>query len=108
MYETSKELARILKPLVGRLPHHVQITQDFIQQIKDNYLQPDQCIMSYDVKAQFTSVAIQPAINIIKKVLDEDEELQQRTSLTVGNITCLLEFCLRSTYFAFQGNIINN
>ena len=102
-YETSKELARILKPPVGRSQHHVQNTQDFIQQIKGTHLQPDQCIMSYDVKSLFTSVPIQPAINIIKKLLDEDEELQQRTSMTLSNITCLLEFCLKSTYLTFQG-----
>ena len=100
-YETSKELARILKLLVGRSSHHVQNTQDFIQQIKGIHLQPDQCIMSYDVKALLTSVPIQPAINIINKLLDEDEQRQQRTSMTVSNITCLLEFCLKSTYFTF-------
>ena len=46
---------------------------------------------------------ITPAINIIKKHLEEDRELQQRTSMTVSHITCLLEFCLKSTYFTFQG-----
>ena len=34
-YETAKELARFLKPLVGKSIYHVQNTQDFIQQIKD-------------------------------------------------------------------------
>ena len=29
-YETSKELSRILKPLVGRSPHHVQNNQEFL------------------------------------------------------------------------------
>ena len=29
-YETAKELTRILKPMVGRSPYHVQITRDFI------------------------------------------------------------------------------
>ena len=67
-YATSKGLARILKPLVGRSSHHVQNIQGFIQQIKGIQLQPDQCIVSYGVKALFTSVPIQPAINIIKKV----------------------------------------
>ena len=33
-YATSKELSRILKPLVGRSQYHVQNTQDFIQQIE--------------------------------------------------------------------------
>ena len=95
-YETSKELARILKPLMGKSPYHVQNTYNFIHHIQD-----DQCIMSYDVKALFTSVPIQPAISVITK-LSEDQELQQRTSLSVDNITSLLEFCLKSTYFTFQ------
>ena len=88
-YETSKELARILKPQWGKSPYHVQNTQDFIQQIKDIKLEEDQCMLSYDVKALFTSVPIQPAISIITKLLEEDQEFQQRTSLSVNNITSL-------------------
>ena len=91
-YETSKEPARILKPLVEKSPYHVCNTQDFIEQIKDIKLEEDQCMMSYDVKALFTSVPIQPALSTIKKLLEEDKELQQRTSLSVENITNLLEF----------------
>ena len=102
-YETAKELARILKPLVGKSIYHVQNTRDFIQQMKDIKLQEDQCMVSYDVKALFTSVPIKPAINTIKKLLEEDPELHKRTSLSVKNITSLLEFCLTSTYFIFQG-----
>ena len=102
-YETSKELARILKPLVGKSIYHVHNTQDFIQQIKDIKLQEDQCMMSFDVKAFFTYVPIQPAFSTIKKLLEEDPELHKRTSLSVQNITSLLEFCLTSTYFIFQG-----
>ena len=102
-YERSKELAMILKPLVEKSPYHVHNTQDFIQQIKGIWLEEDQCMMSFEVKAMFTSVPIQPAISIITKLLEEDQELQQRTSLSVKNITGLLEFCLKSTYFTFQG-----
>ena len=54
------------------------------------------------MKALFTSVPIQPALTIIEKLLEEDPGLQERTSMTVKNIICLLEFCLRNTYFTFQ------
>ena len=60
-------------------------------------------MVAFDVKACFTSVPIQPAINIIKKLLEEDQSLQQRTTMSVNNITFLLEFCLKSTYFTYQG-----
>ena len=102
-YNTSKELARILKPLVGKSQHHLQNTKDFIQQLKEVKLQQDETIISYDVKALFTSVPIQPVLNIIKNRLENDQQLQQRTSMSVNQITSLLEYCLRSTYFVLQG-----
>ena len=102
-YKTAKELARILKPLVGSSIHHVQNTRDFVEQIKDTRLKQGECIISYDVAALFTSVPIQPVINIIKQKLANDTELQQRTSMSISHITTLLEFCLRSTSFVFQG-----
>ena len=81
VYETAKEHARILKSLVGRAPYHVQNTKDFIHSIEDIQMKPDECIMSYDIKALFTSVPIQPDINIIKK------HPGKRQSTTPENIT---------------------
>ena len=81
-YHTSKELSRIIKPLVGKSPYHIQNSKEFI----------------------FTSVPIQPAITIIKKLLEEDQSLQQENINVSGQTsTCLLEFCLKSTYFSYQG-----
>ena len=60
-------------------------------------------MMSYDVKALFTSVPTLPAINTIKKLLEQDQELQHRTPMTMDNIIFLFEFCLNNTYFMFQG-----
>ena len=77
MYETGNKLSRTLKPLVGRSPHHVQNNQEFLKQLEDIKLGPDDIIIPYDVKAQ------------------------QRTTMAVSNISCLLEFCLNSTYFTF-------
>ena len=102
-YNTAKELARILKPLVGSSLHHVQNTRDFMEQIKEIKLKQGECIISYDVTALFTSVPIQPVINIIQQRLTNDTELHKRTSVTINHITTLLEFCLKSTSFVFQG-----
>ena len=66
------------------------------------HLKPDECIMSYDVNALFTSIPIKPAVNIIKKHLEDDKELHLTTPMTVKHIFCLLEFFLENTYFSFQ------
>ena len=102
-YNTAKELARILKPLVGLSNHHVQNTMDFVEQIKEVKLKKEESMVSYDVTALFTSVPIPPVLKIIENKLNEDKDLPQRTSMNTRHIIRLLEFCLRSTYFVFQG-----
>ena len=99
----AKELAKILKPLVGKSPHHINSTQDFVEQVKHITLAPGKCISSYDLSALFTSVPVGPALNIIRDLLDKDHTLKERTVLAVNDIILLLEFCLKNTYFSFQG-----
>ena len=96
------ELAKILKPLVGMSAHLVQNTRDFMEQLKDVRLKQGECIISYDVTALFTSVPIQPVVNIIKQRLANHKELQQRTTMTISHIINLLGFCLKSTSFVFK------
>ena len=59
--------------------------------------------MPYDVTALFTSIPTETTINIIHKQLEEDKDLQSRTNMTITHICCLLEFCLKNTYFKFNG-----
>ena len=102
-YEVAKELSRILRPLVGKSPHHIKNTGDFVQQVRGITLKPTECITSYGVSALFTSVPIESAITIIRNKLELDPELHLRTTMKVEHVTSLLEFCLKTTYFQFQG-----
>ena len=102
-YGVAKELAKVHKPLVGKSPHHITSTQDFVEQARHIKLEPGECLSSYDVSALFTSVPIDPALNIIKDLLDKDTTFKERTVMEVGDIILLLEFCLKNTYFSFQG-----
>ena len=61
-YGVVKELNKILKTLVGKSPHHINNTQDFVEQIKKVTLLPGECLSFYDVSALFTSLPVDPAI----------------------------------------------
>ena len=102
-YGVAKELAKILKPLVGKSPHHINSTQDFVEQAKHFKLEAGECLSSYDVSALFTSVPIDPALKVIKDLLVKDNTLKERTVMDVEDIILLLEVCLKNTYFSFQG-----
>ena len=92
----------VIKLQVGKSPHHIQRTGDFVSKAKRFILQMGECLSSYDVTSLFTSVPIDPALEIIKDLLEKDEKLNDRTVLSVQNILELLRFCLHNTYFSFQ------
>ena len=102
-YGVAKELSHIIKPLVGQSPHHLKNTQHFIQQLQGKRLQAGESITSFDVKALFTSVSVQPSIQIVQNRLQQDTTLPQRTTMSIPQIISLLQFCLTHTYFLFQG-----
>ena len=101
-YGVANVLGKILKPLVGKFPHHVHSTKDFVERVSKVTHQPDEYLCSYDVTALVTSVPVEPACNIIKDVLEQDTSLHNRTALSVQNVIELLGFCLHNAYFFFH------
>ena len=101
-YGVAKELTKILKPLVGKSPHHINSTHDFVEQVKHITLAPGEYLNSYDVSALFTSVTVDPALRVIKDLLEKAPTLKDRRELPIEDIILLWEFCLKNTYFSFQ------
>ena len=91
-YGVAKELDKILKPLVGKSPHHINGTHDFVEQVKHITLAPGECLSSYEVPALFTSAPIDPALKIIKDLLVKDPTLKDRTVIGIDDIILQLEF----------------
>ena len=75
-YSVAKELAKIIKPLVGTTKHHVNNTKEFADEIKKTKLEEGECITSYDVTALFTSVPVPSVLEIIKNKLEQDKVSQ--------------------------------
>ena len=106
-YGMAKVMAKILKPLVGTSPHHIKSTRGFVSKVREVTLLPGDCLSSYDVTVLFTSVPIDPALNIIKDLLEQDDTLSNRNVLSVQNITELLGFFLHNTNFSFRISFMN-
>ena len=103
----AKEIAKILKPLVGKSPHHINSTQDFVEQVRHITLAPGECLSSYDVSSLFTLVPIDPALKIIKDLLEKGPTLKDRTVMGVNDIILLLEFCLKTHISPSKASSLN-
>ena len=67
---------------MDKSPYHIQITRDFVNRFKGATLFPGVCLCSYDVTASLsTSVPIDPALAIIKDLLEQDDTLLGQNSI---------------------------
>ena len=55
--------------------------------------------MSFDVVSLFTSIPLETARAIVLDRLSNDCTLEDRTNLTITELTEALDICLTSTYF---------
>ena len=104
-YNLARFISDLLSPVVGKSPHHIQNSQDFVTSIKDLKLDDKEILTSYDVTALFTSVPVDGALEVIKELLQKDDSWKSRTYLNASQIITLLEFCLTTTYFNFRGHV---
>ena len=106
-YGVAKEFVKILKPVVGKSPYHINSAHDFVEQVKQLTLTPGHCLSSYDVSVLFTSVPVDPALRVNRDLLEKEPTLKDRTVLTVNDILQLLEFCLKTCTFHSKTSSMN-
>ncbi|XP_071496908.1 uncharacterized protein [Diadema antillarum] len=102
-YNIAKQLKAILSPLIGLTEHHIQISRDFIEKVRDIKVEENETIASFDVSALCTSVPFDKAIEVVRERLRSDTSLHQRTKLSPDQNCQLLKLCLSTTYFVYNG-----
>ncbi|XP_076396721.1 uncharacterized protein LOC143265924 [Megachile rotundata] len=89
-YKLSKYLTSVLKPLTGNTPSSITNSSHFISKIQDIRTLPHDILVSFDVQSLFTNVPIKKSIEIIQDKVPE-------------NLVPLIQHCLNTNYFIFQG-----
>ena len=87
----------MLKRLIDESGHKPQSTENLIDAIKTKQIHHMHKLVSFDVKSLFTSIPLQPAIDYI------DNATTVELPLPTDDIMDLLNFCLTSTYFQYNG-----
>ena len=67
-------------------------------------ISPDEEMLSFDVVSLFTTIPIDLAVKVARKILSEDPHLADRTSLSIDDICYGLNLCLETTNFTFCNN----
>ncbi|XP_071944775.1 uncharacterized protein [Antedon mediterranea] len=103
-YNLGKSLADILEPLVGNTIHHVKNSKDLVKELATLNVPQNYTFVSYDVVSLFTKTPTELALKIIRIKLKNDDDLKERTNLSVDDILELLSLLINTTYFSFNGS----
>ena len=103
LYQLSRYIADILRPYTKLNHQHCKNSNAFSQFIRQQTIDPDEIIISFDVESLYTNIPITDALLVIKDLLNYDTTLQDRTNLLPDQILEQLEFLLRTTFFIFNG-----
>ena len=90
-------------PLVGKNCHSIKNTKELVDKLRGLEIPPAQKLVSYDVTPLFTSVLVDKALEVITERLQEDDTLTSHTDMTIPQIIDLLNFCLNTIYFIYNG-----
>ena len=99
-YQLSKYLTTILQPLTDKSRRKLQSTEDFIDAIKTAQIPDDYKLVSFDVKSLFTSIPLQLALQCTETAIRQSTAT---LPLPTEDIMDLLNLCLTSTYFQYNG-----
>ena len=103
-------IRNVLKPLTYESRHKLQCTENFIDAIKTKKIPDDYELLSFDVKSLFIATPLQLAIDCSTEVAIKNSagDLLLNNSelpLLTDYIMDLLNLCLTSTYFQYNGKV---
>ena len=98
----SSFLIPILRPLLHNSPFACKNSFEFVKKIKNEKLQDDEILVSFDAEALFPSIPLRRCISIIKDLLITDDSLSSRTPLSPTDLVDLIELCLSTLDFIYD------
>nr|VZI27786.1 unnamed protein product [Spirometra erinaceieuropaei] len=96
-YNLAKWLYRHLKHLANGSQYSIKISQAFLQKIQGLEVSPDECILSFDVVALFSSIPHDLAIDSVARCLE-----QSPIGILTAHVLDMLKLCLKN-YCQFDG-----
>ena len=99
-YELSKYLTAVLKPLANESRHKLQSTENFIDAIKTVQIPDDYKLVSFDVNSLFPCIPLQLALDCTATAIKNSTT---KLPLPTDDLMDLLNLCLTSTYFQYNG-----
>ena len=107
-YSVSKTLSNILTPFTNLSDKKLKNSYEAKSCLENLAIPEDHALVSFDVKALFTSVPTDIAVEYVSRILSQNENLlKEQTALSREDVLELLNICIHSAAFSFENQIYN-
>ena len=104
-HELARYLAKLLQPVTGRTGSFVRNSIEFAQKVTTITIDPEEVLVSFDVKSLFTNVSKIGALELARHALSNDSTLQARRKMTVEQLVQGMSICLDMKYFVYDSKL---
>ncbi|XP_076041890.1 uncharacterized protein LOC143025768 [Oratosquilla oratoria] len=106
-YNLARDLAKRLRPLVESSERMLSNSADFVERLRGVSLGEEDCLVSFDVKAMFTSLPQGLIRQAAMSTMESNVEFLDKSKLTAKELMGLVDLCLDSTFFKFRDKIFH-
>ena len=103
-YKIAKRLAPILTQYSQQVQSYIRNTKELVEEVRSWEIKQDEVLISFDIKALYTSVPVEDALKAVNNRLQCDQSLEDWCGYTRETILALLKLCLNCSYFKFRDN----
>lgn len=107
LYKLSKYIASILQHYTKSGNNHSKNSKEFSEYIRQQTVDEDEIMVSFDVTSLYTNVPIKDTLLILKDLLNNDQDLKSRTNIPPEDVLEITEFLLTKTWFKFNNNFLS-
>ena len=104
-YGTWKYLVEIIQPILSKNKHCVMNSSSFVNEIATWETTQRKIKVSYDVLDLYPSISKDKAITVWIETLNDVDDLNTCTKLTLTDIHKLIQLCLNKSYFLYKNKI---
>ena len=104
-YNIAKFISKLLTPFTENSAHKLKNGYDLKNKLKNIVIPATHSLISFDVKALFTSIPQDFALECVESFLQNNNSIFQKTKMNIKEISDMISLCFQSAFFKFDNKI---
>ena len=104
-YNIAKLISKLLMPSTDKAPQKLKNTYEAKEKLSSFIIPDSHILVSFAVKALFTSIPMNFAIECVKSFIEENNEIWTTTRLGIKELIEIIKLSFKANFFKYDGHV---